>query len=264
MNDKDIIDLYLAGLSTLKIAKQLGLPKWKPAYILKKNNIVLRSNKINSKKFQCDDYYFKKIDSEEKAYWLGFIYADGYITKPNIVAISLAIKDKEHLQKINNCLKSTYKIKEYIQSQGYNPNTSYCRLSITSDQLFSDLNKAGCLLNKSLILQPPVLDKELIIHFIRGYFDGDGSWAISNKDRIGFSFKLCGTKEILNFIQENLNTKSKLYKRKKDNKNNYYISVSGWQVMNIMNKLYLNSSIYLDRKYKLYLQAKSRYEEIHK
>ena len=45
---------------------------------------------------------FDTIDSEEKAYWLGFIYADGWISDANnCFTLTLQQRDVEHLLKFN-------------------------------------------------------------------------------------------------------------------------------------------------------------------
>ena len=71
--------------------------------------------------------------------------------------------------------------------------------------MFSDLNKHGCIQNKSLVLQFPTISNSLIPHFIRGYFDGDGSVFILNKKNYNktnsiytaLGICICGTFEFL-------------------------------------------------------------------
>ncbi|MDU0321145.1 LAGLIDADG family homing endonuclease, partial [Clostridium butyricum] len=98
-------------------------------------------------------------------------------------------------------------------------------------------------------------------HFIRGYFDGDGSLVLSKNS---INFKICGTKEFLEKLREVFNSCSKysfknvLFKRKKDNKNNYYLSFGGrYKTLSVMNYLYDKSEVYLDRKYKKFILLKS-------
>lgn len=74
------MELYNSGLSTVKIGKMFGKHYSTVRNILINNGVKLRSNKINSRKYTINENYFKNIDTEEKAYWLGFIYADGYIS----------------------------------------------------------------------------------------------------------------------------------------------------------------------------------------
>nr|DAG90196.1 MAG TPA: endonuclease [Crassvirales sp.] len=52
--------------------------------------------------------FFSVIDTEEKAYWLGFLYADGFISASgNTVGLSISLKDIDHLKKYNNALNYT-------------------------------------------------------------------------------------------------------------------------------------------------------------
>lgn len=72
---KDVIDLYKSNKSIKEIAKLFNSSQETISKVLKENNIeVYRRNKIN-----FDEHIFDVIDTEEKAYWLGFIFADGYI-----------------------------------------------------------------------------------------------------------------------------------------------------------------------------------------
>ncbi|MBO5131107.1 MAG: LAGLIDADG family homing endonuclease, partial [Romboutsia sp.] len=118
--------------------------------------------------------------------------------------------------------------------------------------------------NKSLKIKFPsdkILDTKLYNHFIRGYFDGDGSLVLSKNS---INFKFCGTKEFLEALVDIFNSisnykyKKRLYKRRNDDKNNYYISYGGRiKTLNIMDYLYNNCNIYLERKYEKYERLKS-------
>ena len=118
---------------------------------------------------------------------MGFLYADGGVTAKNnkyILALSLSTKDIEHLEKFKKNLNSTNPIRTKPGS-GYLPNTYYVALELYSKKLVTDLINVGCYPNKSLTLKFPNTnyfnDPSLIRHFIRGYFDGDGSAFISNE-----------------------------------------------------------------------------------
>ena len=78
--ENNIIKDYQDGLSMDNVASKYSINRKTVAAALKRNNIQARSNKINSRKYIHDFNYFETIDTEEKAYWLGFIYADGYIS----------------------------------------------------------------------------------------------------------------------------------------------------------------------------------------
>lgn len=260
-----IIELYNQGLSHAKIAENTGYFSGDTVgKCLRKAGIKGRSNKINSRRYFSDEDFFECINTEEKAYWLGFIYADGFITnkrKHNSrrLGISLGIKDIVHLEKFKKSINSDHKIYVYrTTSSAYKENTEYCRIIITSEKICDDIERLGVLEHKSLVLTFPnkiQLPSIFKYHFIRGYFDGDGSITITNN--ANYAFKLCGTKELFNKIKDILGLNLNLEKRKKDKKNNYSLSVGGnRQVERILDLLYSNANIYLDRKYSRYMRLK--------
>lgn len=270
-SDEEIIEIYekyyLNGLSTIKIAEIYGVSsslinKWFARLGLK-----MRSNKINSKIYQANDYYFDEINTPEKAYWLGFMYADGYILSDcNKIGITLAIKDREHLESFNKCLNSNYPIKEYCHNTSYKKDTRYCKVIISSDKLHEDLIKHGVLKNKTNILEPPKIDYNLIRYFILGYFDGDGS-IYFNKSRSPFyNISFCATDSMCEFINEYLlennliNKKCEPIKRKEGQIVSCIKFGGNIQVTRIMEHLYgeIDKSIVLKRKYDLYINCKNR------
>lgn len=133
-------------------------------------------------KYHYNKNYFEKIESSNQAYWLGFLYADGCITrfynnKGNVRSMSLELalqeKDLNHLEKFRIALDSDVPIRRRIISKKY---VSY-RLVINCTKICQDLIKLGCIPNKSLILKFPTNDivpDNFMNDFIRGYFDGDG------------------------------------------------------------------------------------------
>jgi exonuclease VII small subunit len=251
------IDLYQSGLSSIKVIEITGIGIGKLTDNLKKRGLT-RSNKINSRRYDVDHEFFNKIDNEHKAYWLGFIYADGYVSKrketEKKLGIALGIKDINHLETFKKHINATYPINIYKSKSFGGVEIEYCRLLMSSDQLFDDLVAKGVFEKKTLILKFPdesIVPKQLQNHFIRGYFDGDGSFKKSND---GFYvFNLCGTKEFLLKCQEILGKQTKLEKRHKDDKNNYSFSIGGRrQVKKIGDYLYQNATVYLERKYTRY------------
>ena len=112
--------------------------------------------------------YFEQIDSIDKAYFLGFIFADGYINKSGLY-LNIALKDKEILYSFANFLDNNGDIISFIDEK-------YIRLALYSQKISSDLSKLGAFQQKSEKLLPPNnISPEYISHFIRGFFDGNGS-----------------------------------------------------------------------------------------
>ena len=258
-----IVKMYTEDkLSGCKISKELNISLYTVYSVLESKNIKRRSNSINSKKYKCNENFFDIIDTEEKAYWLGFMYADGYvISAKNAIGLSLSITDKSHIEKFLNSLESNNKVSIYHNNIG----KEYCRIIIHSSKIKDDLIRHGCLEHKTFNLTFPDIRNDLIHHFIRGYFDGDGSLS-KHKVKYGYThrFRLCGTssflKSVLNYIGF---SNTRLNKRHKDRDNdNYDIDIGGnIQVLNIMEYLYKDSNIFLDRKYNRFVDLKSLYSE---
>lgn len=192
---------------------------------------------------------FSKIDTEEKAYWLGFLYADGYVgNKNNQVELSLQLRDQDHLKKYKKFLKA----KNEVVTDSYR-----CRMIVTNKKYKEDLVRLGCYNNKSLTLTFPNLNifttTDLIKHFIRGYVDGDGCLCIIKNSRLQFA--LLGTKEFLNELQKHLPI-LKTHKLSKNNykseSNTFVLSYHGKTALKVTKYLYENNKISLTRKFKKY------------
>ena len=212
---------------------------------------------------------FDNIDTEEKAYWLGFIFADGTISSSPLrenaktqyqFELSLSSKDKEHLEKFAKFIN--YKKSIYCDE-------TRCRLSVYSKHLWNVLNCNGCTPNKSLTLKFPKIElfsnKYLIIHFIRGYVDGDGCLTYSNKEHTIPSFNVLGTSEFLENIQSYLEINVKLsILHSKSQSITKFFTLSGEKAFKVCYKLYNNSTIYLDRKYNKFIEYCRLYKELYK
>ncbi len=252
-----IISDYKSGESLRFMAKKYKRARGTLAKILKENNVEIRDNTINSRKYSHDENYFEIIDNEHKAYWFGFICADGFIESKRTqvsqkVGITLNNIDKGHLEKFKKDINATNPINDYIGS-GYNPNGVFSKIILTSQKTVDDLKKHGCVEHKSLSLKFPEIREDLIRHFIRGYFDGDGSLNKSRgyKGKYEYAIQFTGTKEFLEKLMEILNKNLKLYYHN----NAYELSIGGNnQVKEIANYLYNDSTVYLDRKYEKYLE----------
>ena len=194
--------------------------------------------------------HFEKIDSEEKAYWLGFLYADGSVSSSrNVIELCLAEKDYQHMVKFKNFIGLDNKI-------GYRETSKAYRYSFHSDKMKEDLINLGCVPKKSLILEYPTtkqVPKNLIRHFIRGYFDGDG-W-FSNTDST-FQVGLIGTQAFIEgFLKDAepyINTNLKIHIVHREGGAKRYMFSGLQDVTNFLNWIYKDSTIYLDRKYESY------------
>ena len=262
----EIIEMYVnEKKSVLKIAKELNISQYTIYDGLKAWGINRRTPKEMSS-FKANYNFFDIIDNEKKAYWLGFMYADGYITSNNYIGLTLSKSDRKHIEKYIKDLESNHNINDYIikaTENSFNSKTTYSsRVLFKSEHMCNSLKKNGCVEQKSLILKFPsyeIVPQNLINHFLRGYFDGDGSLVLSKGS---INFKICGTEEFLQGVVQVLNENIPIYsfdkknfnKKDKDtDKNNYSLSYGGrLKTLAVMNWLYKDSTVYLDRKYELY------------
>jgi hypothetical protein len=124
--------------------------------------------------------YFKRIDSKEKAYWLGWLYADGWLPKyrKNIrFGVEIHENDREDLLiKFANTIGFNL---EYIDDEIIRDGelTDYIRIRFVNDDFAQNLIDHGFIVGKekSKNISLPYLDsKDLYLAFLLGYYDGDG------------------------------------------------------------------------------------------
>lgn len=203
-------------------------------------------------KYYRNSDIFETIDTEEKAYWLGFLYADGYINEEhNFITLGLAAKDKEHIEKFQKFLETNAPYQDRLNNGGHP-----CRFFRLHDKkIVNDLVKLGCHQKKSLDLKPIFnLNQELSIHWSRGLFDGDGSIYPHTSPRAHerYYMGLCGTEEILLKAQEIWGVNRKLDFNRAVPK---FTICKKEEVNRVLHLIYDNSNIYLDRKKELAYKA---------
>lgn len=206
------------------------------------------------RKYEIEHTFFDTIDSQEKSYFLGLLFADGHNNvKDGVVSIDLQETDILLLQKLTDIIQPTKPIKNYENKYS---KTGRARLVLANRYISNRLLALGMIQNKSekLMFVKEIPDS-LMSHFIRGYFDGNGSIGIFGKAQ-NVEFSLCSTKEFVEFIQNvlvnNCNlSKTKLGKRHKDRENNsYHVKYTGrFSCLKIRDYLYKDAHLYLQRKY---------------
>lgn len=254
--EQDVINLY-KNMSQKDIAKRYDLTQAGVFVILKRYGIIkYKNSRLNMSKLKLDIDYFKHIDSKDKAYWLGFICADGSINKQHNKT-TITSKDKDILLNFKKCIKSEHTIST-ISKFDRRTSKTYLTYSIQiCNELFTR-HLVNLQINdiKSKVLKFPKLHTKFISYFIAGLFDGDGSISIK-KNKLTIS--LMSTFEMLTYIQEYLfNTKyiNKLNICKITNKSNYnlYKMYLYKDSINFLNFIYndKNFKYYLKRKYNLF------------
>ncbi len=252
LNDIEVLEQYSLLKNIHKVAEHFNMSITPIKKVLKINGIDL-----TNRRYDVNHKYFEKIDNEEKAYWLGFLYADGYIRERkfgNSLELKLSVKDIDHLELFRQCLNSNHKIVYGITKTHNNGKPSFshmAHLAMYSNELVDSIKSHGFHSRKTFTISKPNLTNELLRHFIRGYFDGDGSFSFNNKTRTNKSQIVSASEEFQKFIISELSLNGI--------KINLY-SVIRLQIQNKVENLkfyhyiYKNAKIYLKRK-------KEKYEE---
>ena len=250
MNIEELIKLNNSGYTQREMAKILNVHRRTIQKHLKKLGLST-PNYHNRLKF--DNTVFDNINTEEKAYWLGFLYADGSVSSTsNNVEISLKGEDIEHLNKYKQFLKHSSEVKIGI-SKCAGKTFSRCRFCVTDKYFKKRLTELGCIPNKSLTLSFPDLSifslPELVYPFIRGYVDGDGCISFTKDGKP--TLEIVGTKEFLSGIKNIFpNSFGNTFIKDKRRPNGAVnIKCTRLKAKFVLEKLYNNSSIYLQRKY---------------
>lgn len=233
--------------------------------------IDLKINKLGYKKskYIYEHDFFKNIDTEEKAYWLGFFYADGCVsidkkTNSGECCIKLSKCDYEHLKKFNKSIHGNIPV-EYGTSicNLNNKEFSFCSIRCYSIEMANDLISHGCVQNKSFTINIPNINEPLMNHFIRGFFDGDGCVCTDSNKRKTICINFCSAsisfltklREIL--FKNGINS----YIIDEKNKKTYRLYIRGLKNVDKMwNFMFKNSTVYLERKYKKKEELYQKYD----
>lgn len=257
-----IIDLYNAGKSSKIVGEETGYSTSFIKTTLINNGVILRKYHEINKKYTINEEFFDVIDTEEKAYFLGFLYADGNIhSKYNAITLKLQKQDREILTKWSNLI---YGFEHILESEN-----NYL-VKFSSNHMKNRLIELGCHPNKTFTLEyPKILKSSLQNHFIRGFMDGDGTIV---KDKNNFYVGFIGTEkmcaEINNQIFNNTGILSKIEKDKKmiEQYGNTITSKilfrGNRRTEKVLDWIYKDSIIYLKRKYNKYLDLKNRVAEV--
>ncbi len=245
-----ITEMYKNNSGMREIVNATGISRSKISSLLKILDINVVSggyhrgfeNKINHN-------YFDTIDTEKKAYWLGFLFADGY-NNENFYQIELTLKkeDKYMLMKLKNDLDTIYEIRDRTVN-AFDNQYECSRLTVYSKQISESLSKLGCTKAKTFDIKfPDYLSTDLIHHFMRGYFDGDGCISLS-KD--SYKFSINGTRLFLDKFAEILHENTNITHNNSwgmDGKAHRWEKGGRLNILKIYEFLYKDSTIYLERK----------------
>lgn len=245
---KSIESDYKNAISVEDIALKHKVNKKTIYNYLNKNGITIKTMGQHHNPFLLDGY-FTTIDSQRKAYLLGFLITDGSVglrdnSAPSI-RLSLQSKDEYILEEMKKEVKSSNVISR-------NENKGMSTFSIHSHQMFEDLASYGVVPNKALKTFLPEIDTCLQNHLLRGIFDGDG-WVsnyITNKEYVSNTIGLCGSKLLMTQVRDVLSNNLGVYRVKViKTKTTHSIQFSNKQdIIKIRDFLYKDSDIHLHRK----------------
>lgn len=255
---------YQNGSSLRAIARKCEVDKERIRHYLR-GKITVRSKSEENRKYAIRESYFDQIDSQEKAYMLGFICADGNINrKRNTVSIGLNPKDRyilDHFAK--QIYIDTYKIRDDIVKNNKRQTTTLrSTLFINSEKIRSKLIEYGITPAKSLTLKYPDvingLSEELQKAFIRGYFDGDGCIAavvLRNGKYKDYRIAFAGNRDFCTSLGNTIQLLTGVNTFLKPEKNIVSLNINGnKQVKTFCDWLFAGSTIHLIRKHQKYLE----------
>lgn len=176
--DKTTLKDYLdKGLSTRQISPLVGLDHRTIQYWINKHGL---KECMRHKKPEYNENFFKKIDSPEKAYILGFILGDSHIGN-KLIDISVTLRDKEILEFIQKNVGGNITDSNFTNKKTRTfPNSS---MIIGNPSLLRDLKtKSGGNLKEDRHI--PIISEELERYLLQGFFDAEGciTWG-RRKDR---------------------------------------------------------------------------------
>lgn len=271
ISDEQIRQMYLEGNSLNDIAKVAQDTKGLMALRQKLIDLGVNTTKDMKryrskmskacKKYKLKEGIFDCIDSDEKAYWLGWYMTDGYNHQSKCcVALRLQEEDREILEKLKAFLETDTPIYTFKRGK-----YKYVELNICSPHFSDSLAKLGVIQCKVHNKSIPNIDDKFIRSFLRGYFDGDGCVSIIPRKDRGVDSKtyqvtFTGNKEPIVFIENKLREELGLNVRKINPQHKSYSIHYGGKIIctKILNWLYKDATVYLQRKYNKYKNIVSR------
>lgn len=243
-----IIQLYDEGNNASEISELINCATNSIIRILQSEGIEIRDNTT----YSVNETYFSSIDTQEKAYILGWMYSDGNVMPAGKFRIQIQSEDDYILTWIKEQIEYTGPLYDIPPRKGLEYRKNQTCLCVNRKVMVNDLIKLGCVPNKSLILQFPthdIIPEELMPHFIRGFFDGDGCVSckvasITCTD----SFIADLNKYLINAVGIEGGNFHYRYK----NKNTVCYKLRRNDTLKFLHWIYKDSKIHLSRKHRLY------------
>lgn len=245
-------------LTPIEIAEHVGKTEICVRGHARRNGLKTAGNR---RKHFFNEHFFSKIDSEDKAYFLGFISADGAVITHKAakeMRMCNRAQDIDIFEKFRASVELNTCVKTFLRYY----DVPYCSLVLYSKILVNDLISWGVVPNKTFVIEFPDIDKQYYNHYIRGYFDGDGSIHKLNGERnktqrFGFSI-VSGSKSLIESIYGILGDVTKIVPKirtdKRGNGSYEIILRSKQNLLDVYNYMYGDATMFGDRK-------KARFDE---
>lgn len=256
--DKKVAGLYRKNGKINVVVKTLKTDPYLVKDSLKRSGIKENdwmTGNQRARKNKVDETYFEKIDTLEKAYYLGLMYSDGVVhmrTRPckNVAKISLTEKDSYILESLNKAINHGRPMYRGIYKDGRGK--PYVVFSVNSRKICLDLIRLGCIMRKSKTLQWPSSEQvpdHLLSSFIRGVFDGDGGMHFSKQNSLCISLTTSHSfgESFERFYREEFGGKCYIYREK--NYSEVHLNVS-------QSKIDFCRFLYKDKRFKVCLKRK--------
>jgi hypothetical protein len=246
--------LYGAGVSAKNLGIKYSIDKRRVQKWAKEDN-ALRDASTAGRFIEFDQKVFDTIDTEEKYYWFGFMLADCYNYNNERISISLQSRDLEHMKQFARFMKMS---EDRVWVAKNKEGKEYCGLIMNSTYLATQFDKLGCPQAKSFIVKyPNWVEADFHRHFIRGFFDGNGSIKMNKKTK-EWRICICSTKElndkIKEIVEKTLEINVYVNYHSKTGNNTYTSNISGnEQVFKFCRWLYEPHTVRLERKYNRYI-----------
>lgn len=267
IDDVKIVSYIINGYvnerkSMNKLSKELKISDSTVKRILVENGIEIKKRNLS---YAVNEEIFSEIKTDEDAYWLGFLYADGSVQKVgNGISLDLKEEDKYILEEFRNYCGLTKPLRKHTITKNGKNYISYC-CDFSNEKIKNNLIKLGCVPSKSLILTCPTeeqVPQKFLISFIRGYCDGDGYVRWNNGESRHKEFCLLGTEQFLNGIVKRMKWENFAYIYKDNTSRIFKLSVyQKKHVYEILEQLY-DTDLCLLRKKEIYLRAKEEMQPI--
>ena len=263
--DEDIFSLieidYAKAIPVGEIANKYSISTASIYKHLHKKGITRTIEKTFELRLGKEHHYFDEIDKEDKAYWLGFIVADGSVSKRS-VTISLSEVDGCHLRKIGSIFN--VRLREHTRIRSNNKSSAMVTMAFNSTYMCRVLLDYGLILNKRYSIKLgnvfDCISKSYMRHFIRGLWDGDGSillYKSYNKLYQKYYYKrsvsISGNIDLLKRTSYEISKelgikKHRVYPQKQSKNAGILAYQSKENILKLLNWLYGDSTVYLERK----------------